>query len=108
YLDGKTAGTATLAKSATATTTNVVIGRLSNGAGCFNGFIRDACVWSVARTPVQLGGDLQRAPAVDNPQSAVKPIACWRLDEATAPKVPNGPVVTLDAVPPTDPANRLR
>jgi hypothetical protein len=109
YLDGKPAGTATLAKSASATTTNVVIGRLSDGTGFFNGFLRDACVWSGARAAVDLGGDLQRAPVIVNdPQSAVQLIACWRLDAVAASVVPNGPVVTPDAATPPGAATRPR
>lgn len=101
YLDGKLAGVAVLARPATATQAHVVIGRLSGGSGFFNGFIRDACVWNGPRTAVELGGDLQRAPAVgDDALSSAKRVACWCLDAIAAPVVQGGPVVTPDAMTP--------
>lgn len=109
YLDGKSAGRATLARSATATDAHVVIGRLSDGGGFFNGFLRDACVWSGARTAVDLGGDLQHAPVVVTaPPSAATLVACWRLDAVAAPAVPDGPLVTPDAATPSGAAARPR
>lgn len=109
HLDGKPAGTATLAKSATATDAHVVIGRLSDSTGFFNGFIRDACVWRGVRTAVELGGDLQRVPAaVTDPPSAATLVACWRLDAVAAPLVPGGPVVTPDTATPPGAATRPR
>jgi len=109
YLDGKPAGAATLAKPATASDAHVVIGRLSDGSGFFNGFIRDACVWSGARTAVELGGDLQRTPAVvTDPSPAATLVACWRLDAMAAPAVPNGPLVTPDAATPAGAPTRPR
>ena len=109
YLDGKPAGGATLARSAAATEANVVIGRVSGGGGFFNGFIRDACVWSGARTAAEIGGDLQRVPPVpDDPQSAATLVACWRLDAIAAPVTAGGPPVTPDAATPADAATRPR
>lgn len=103
YLDGKPAGAAALASSATATDAHVVIGRLSSGGGFFNGFLRDVCVWSGARAAVDLGGDLQRAPVAPSaPGSPATLVACWRLDAIAAPVLPNGPAVTPDAVTPAD------
>jgi hypothetical protein len=109
YLDGKQAGMATLAKQATATTAHVMLGRLSSGGGFFNGFLRDACVWTGARLPVDLGGDLQHAPVVSgDPDAPMKLAACWRLDAIAAPVLPNGPAVTPDAVTPLDAPSRPR
>lgn len=109
YLDGKPAGAATLAQSATATDAHVVIGRLSGGSGYFDGFIRDACIWSGARTAVDLGGDMQHAPVVvDDPWSSATLVAAWCLDAIAAPVVPGGPVVTPDLVTPADAVARPR
>lgn len=109
YFNGKPAGAATLAKSATATDAHVTIGRLTSGAGFFNGFIRDACVWSGVRSAVDLGGDLQRVPGVVvDPQSPAKLVGCWRLDAVAAPAVPGGPAVTPDAATPSGAATRPR
>lgn len=109
YLDGRPAGGATLEQSATATDAPVVIGRLSDGVGFFNGFIRDACMWSGARRAVDLGGDRLRAPvAVNDPPSDVQLVACWPLDAVAAPRVPGGPVVTPDAATPPDATTRPR
>jgi hypothetical protein len=109
YLDGRRAGGATLAKPATATTAHVLIGRLSSGAGYFNGFLRDACVWRGARTAVEIGGDLQHVPvASGDPGAATRLIACWRLDAIAAPIVPGGPAVIPDVATPPDAASRPR
>jgi hypothetical protein len=109
YLDGKPAGTATLASSATVTDAHVVIGRLSSGGGFFDGFLRDVCVWSGARAAVDLGGDLQHAPVVpSDSKSPATLVGCWRLDAIAAPVVPKGPVVTPDAVTPIDALTRPR
>lgn len=101
YLDGKPAREATLARSAATTEGHVVIGRTSDGGGFFDGFIRDACVWSGARTAAEIGGDLQRVPPGPyDPQSAATLIACWRLD-AIADPIP-------DAATPAGAATRPR
>ena len=108
YLDGAPAGTAQLAKPATATTAPVVIGRLSSGGGFFNGFVRDVCIWDRPRSAIDLGGDLQRVPGIPADPKAPRPVACWRLDAIAAPVSPGGPVVTPDAMTPLDAVTRPR
>jgi Concanavalin A-like lectin/glucanases superfamily len=109
YLDGKLAGSATLARPAVATTAHVVIGRLSSGTGFFDGFLRDVCVWKGVRSAVDLGGDLQHTPTVpSDPHAQATLIACWRADAIAAPVLPNGPAVIPDAATPQGAATRPR
>src|SRR5262249_28682307 len=108
YLDGKPAGSAALAATATATASHVVIGRLSGGGGFFDGFLRDVCVWRGVRSAVDLGGELQRVPVQPDTPGAAAVRARWRPDAVPAPAVAGGPAVVPDAMTPLGVAPRPR
>jgi hypothetical protein len=97
FRDGKLVGApAPLQKAAVASSAPLWIGRRSNGADLFDGFIRDACLWKIARGATDLGGDLKRVPAGD--QAGI--VACYRLDD--------GGAVAKDAATPDTATSRPR
>lgn len=104
YVDGKPAGEATLAKPAGATAAPVMLGRSPAGDKFFDGFLRDACIWNVARSEVELGGDLRRPPpGIDDvPAGVARPVACWRLDRADGTTARDAETPAAAAVRPRD------
>ena len=82
FIDGKPAGYSRLVKTAAATTAPVLIGRSPVGGGWFNGFLRDVCIWNVARGEVEIGGDLRQVPVGADAPRVPRPVGCWRLDSA--------------------------
>jgi hypothetical protein len=105
YIDGRPAGTSPLAKAAVASAAPVLLGRSPAGAThFFGGFLRDACVWNVARSEVEVGGDLRRVPpgADDASTSGPRPVACWRLDRATNRVAPDAETPAAATARPRD------
>ena len=105
FVDGQLAATSALVKAPTASASPVQIGRMSSGAGWFDGFIRDVAIWAIARTGEELGGDLRHMPlgiddvaGLANPPP--RPVACWRLDARPAPGAPVPDCETAAATPP--------
>lgn len=105
YVDGKPAGDGSLAQPAAAAASPVWLGRTPAGDHFFDGFLRDVCIWDVARGEVELGGDLRRRPpGIDDPPagSVERPVACWRLDSSA------GTTRARDAETPAKATVRLR
>jgi hypothetical protein len=83
YVDGKLAGEAVLAPPAAPAAAPVWIGRSPAGGNFFDGYLRDVCIWGVARNDAELSGDLRRLPpGADDAPGAARPVACWRLDRS--------------------------
>ncbi|HEY0989755.1 MAG TPA: LamG-like jellyroll fold domain-containing protein [Kofleriaceae bacterium] len=101
FVDGKPAGCATLTQPAVITSAPVLIGRSPAGDNFFDGMVRDVCIWNMARSESELGGDLSHPPPRNTPGSRAVPVACWRLDSADVG------AIAPDAMTPHD-AARLR